>query len=258
MRGELVRAAGLHDAAGLEHDELVAERHRLDGVVGDDEAGALVGGEVPGEASPQLGPGAGVHGGERLVEQEQARFRGQGPRQGHALGLAAGERLGLRRGAVGQADPVQHGERALARRGAAGPARAQAEGDVLEHRHVGEQQVVLEHHPHRTLLGRHAHARGGVLEHVPVERHPAALERHETGEARSRVVLPAALGPSSTTTEPVPRAQRDVQLEGALGQGDAACEAHAGLRRCVAVQPVTATGTSGRAGRPGRRDRRSA
>ena len=252
MRRELVRAAGLHHAARLEDHQLVAEGHRLDGVVRDHQAGAGEGGEVPREAATQLGAGAGVHGRERLVEQQQARVGRERARERDALRLAARERPGLGRGQVGQAHAVEHLEGARPGRAAALAARAQPEGHVLERRHVREQQVVLEDHSDGALLGRHAHAGRGVLEDDAVEHDPAALQRHETGQRAQQRGLAGGVGPQEHDDALALDRELDVELERALAQADGRLETHASPPSPVCGSRLIATGTSGCAGRRGR------
>ncbi len=61
--------------------------------------GAQVGGEVAAEIA--------VHGREGLVEEDDARVHGEGPRQRDALRFAAGERRRAARGEVGDAEARQ-------------------------------------------------------------------------------------------------------------------------------------------------------
>ncbi len=92
---ELHRRADLLDAAVLQHDDAVGERHRLDLVVGDVdhrrvghrflELGDL---DAGGDAQRR------VEVGQRLVEQEHLRIAHDGAADGDALALAARQRLG--------------------------------------------------------------------------------------------------------------------------------------------------------------------
>jgi hypothetical protein len=67
-------------------------------------------------------------------------------------------------------------------------ADAQAEGDVLEHRHVLEERVVLEHEAHPALL--HGGPRGVLL----AEEHRAFGRRFEAGEDAKQRRLAGAGG----------------------------------------------------------------
>jgi len=79
-------------------------------------------------------------------------------------------------------------------RGAAGEPKA--EGHVLEHRHVPEQRVVLEHEADSPLAGV---LPGGVL---GIEQHLAAVGVVEPGDDAQQRRLARAEGPSSATSSP--------------------------------------------------------
>jgi hypothetical protein len=97
--------------------------------------------------------------GERLVHQDQARPRRQGAGQRHALLLAAGELVRELVGVAGQADQFEQFGDACLFAVAAEP--SQAEADVLRHRQVRKQRVILEHHADAALFGGVASSRGG-------------------------------------------------------------------------------------------------
>ena len=59
------------------------------------------------QPGPELLADLGVEGAERLVEQEHPRLDGQGPGQGHALALAAGELGGVAVGQVPDAHQIE-------------------------------------------------------------------------------------------------------------------------------------------------------
>ena len=151
----------------VEHHQPVGEGEGVDGVVGDDHGGSRR--SRPGaalEVATDLGPGGGVEGGEGLVEQEDLGLGGQGPGQGHPLGLAAGELAAGGRPACAprptRVQPGDGGGIGLGARPAPGPG---PEGHVVAGPQVGEQAQVLEHHPHRALLGRQPDPPGRVVEH---------------------------------------------------------------------------------------------
>ena len=79
----------------------------VDGIVGDEKADAVEGGQVAAEVAADLAAGADVEGGEGLVEEEKSGFGGQGAGEGDPLGLAARKLAGPVTGVVGQADPLQ-------------------------------------------------------------------------------------------------------------------------------------------------------
>jgi hypothetical protein len=109
----------------------------------------------------------GVQVGQRLVHQQHARLDDHRTRQRHALALAAAE---LRRKALRQrlqADLFERLFGALLHFIGRPLACAQAVGHVVEHRLVGEQRVVLEHHADVALVGRHGRDVVAVEEDAP-------------------------------------------------------------------------------------------
>ena len=100
----------------------------------------------------QPAPGGGIQGREGLVQQEQLRAQGEGPGQGRALGLAAGEVAG---GAVqepGDAELRGGGLHPVLAFFGVHAVQPQARRDVLAHRGV-EEEGVLEHHGHPAAVG---------------------------------------------------------------------------------------------------------
>ena len=91
----------------------------------------------------------GVQGRGGLVKQHHIRLHAQGAGDGDTLLLTAGQLLRIGVGTVGQTDHIQKaagsgfGLGLLDALGVHG-----CERQVLEHRHVGEQVKVLEHHAH--------------------------------------------------------------------------------------------------------------
>ncbi len=141
----------------MAHDgDPVGHRQRLTLVVGDEHEGdadlALDAFELHLHGLAQLE----VERRQRLVEQQRTRVVDQRTGQRDALLLTAGQLLGLALLPAPEVDDVEHladpaGHLAL------GDALAvEAEGDVLEHAHVREQGVGLEHHVHVTLVRRNA------------------------------------------------------------------------------------------------------
>jgi hypothetical protein len=66
---------------------------------------------------------------------------------------------------------------------------AQGKLDVLRHRHVAEQRVVLEHQPHAALAG------GDVRDVAAVQRDAAVVDAGEPGDGAQQGALAAAAGP---------------------------------------------------------------
>ena len=146
---DVVGRADLLDLALVHDDDAVGDFQRLLLVVGDEDRGDVD--LVMQRAQPfaQLFPHLRIERAEGLVEQQDARLDRERAGQRDALALAAGE---LARIAVGKPVELHEIEQLLdprADRRLVLPDRArlhaQAEGDVLEHAHVAEQRVVLEH-----------------------------------------------------------------------------------------------------------------
>src|SRR5688500_196242 len=90
-----MRAVILLERALRKDGDAVAERHRLDLVVGDMNGGDTKPGMQAPELGPHLHPELGVEIGQGLVEKEDIRFAYDRPAHRHPLALAAGELLGL-------------------------------------------------------------------------------------------------------------------------------------------------------------------
>ena len=150
--------------------------------MGDEHAGGARSTEVVAEQLSHDRPLGHVEGGHRLVEEEETRLGGQRPGQGHPLGLATGEAADAMVRDVADAQPVEpvlrHGRRLRSRR----PASAGSEGHVGQRIEVGEQEMLLEDQPARSLLRGYQHAAGGIVEHAAVEDDPSAGERQHAGE----------------------------------------------------------------------------
>ncbi len=101
-------------------------------------------GQHPAQRLPQRRRDRDVEGGHRLVEQQQPRLGGQGPGDGDALGLTAGDLAGPPVGQVRGARPRSSQRSAASCGGRAPGARAaRPEGDVVAHVEVREQQRLL-------------------------------------------------------------------------------------------------------------------
>ena len=107
------------------------------------------------ELELHLGAHLAVEGGERLVEQQQARALDDGAGECHPLALAAAElgRPTLRE--AGETNRVEDFPHAAIHLGFAHPLRLEAVGDVRLDAHVREEGVRLKHHIHRALVGWH-------------------------------------------------------------------------------------------------------
>ena len=162
---------------------------------------------------------------ERLVQHQHARFIDQDPCQGNALLLAAGE---LRRPMVLQAfqlHQLQHlPELPLLLLPVLFP--VQAAEDVLPHRHVREQGVVLEEIAHLPLLGWEIDVLFRVKEHHAVQLDMAAVRFFDPRDAFEREAL-AAAGSAQQAGDAVFRLKAHVQREGTQGSVDVDDQTHA-------------------------------
>jgi hypothetical protein len=137
-----------------EDRDAVAERHRLDLVMGDVDGRHAEARLQLGDVRAHLDAQLRVEVGERLVHQEHLRLAHDRTPHRHALALAAGE-LPWLAVEVGRElelrGDLPHARLALGLRDARDPQR---EADVGGHREVGVERVVLEHHRDVAALGR--------------------------------------------------------------------------------------------------------
>jgi hypothetical protein len=97
--------------------------------------------------------------------------------------------VGVAIGVLAEADEVEHVAGARTPGGAVATAHLEPERDVVDDRHVREQAVGLEDHPHVALAGRHP---GQVL---AADRHRPGRGGVEAGQDAQRGRLAAAGGP---------------------------------------------------------------
>ncbi len=192
---ELLRRPELLDAPVVHDRHRVGHRHGLLLVVRHVQEGQADLGLDRLELELHLAAQLEVERAERLIQQEERRAVHDRPSKRHALLLAARELTGSTRRDVVEFDQAER----LVRLGdgirhAATP---QSERDVLDHGHVREQRVALEHRVHRPLVrldrghilpSDEDAARGRVLE--PGDQTQcgrlAAARRTEQGEERPR------------------------------------------------------------------------
>ena len=141
-----LRIAGLLQDAAAHHRDAVAHRHRLDLVVRDVDRRHAEVALHAGDLRAHLHAQTRVEVRERLVHQEDARLAHDRATHRDALALATGELSWLALEQVGEAERLARALDAAADLRLRRPARAQAEGDVVEHGHVRIERVVLEHH----------------------------------------------------------------------------------------------------------------
>jgi len=99
--------------------------------VGDEEAGAGEGRQVAAQIGADRQAGAGIEGGEGLVEEEQAGVGRQGPGQCHPLRLAPGQRTRPRCCEATEPEALEPSPSLDSGDGSADASAAQAEGDVV-------------------------------------------------------------------------------------------------------------------------------
>ncbi len=152
---ELARAGDLLDQSVVHDGDAVAHRERLFLVVRDVHERRLRARLDLLELELHLLAQLEVERAERLVEQQGRRLVDERAREGDALLLAAGELSRLALLHPLQAHRAQRGSDARAHIVTAHALDAQPERDVLEHAHVREQRVRLEHHVDVPLGRRH-------------------------------------------------------------------------------------------------------
>src|SRR5690606_22305317 len=189
MMVELVRRADLLDDAAVHDHHAIGQSHRLDLVVGDVDRRRLDLLVNLLDLGAHLHAQLGVEVGQRLVEQEDLRMADDGPAHSDALALAAGELL---RASIQQLVDAEDRGRLL------DPLtnllfrelpQLQAEGHVLEDRHVRIERVVLEHHGDVPVLRRH------VVDDAVADPDFALGHLFQPGDHPQGRALPAARGP---------------------------------------------------------------
>ena len=207
--------------AAVHHHDAVGQLQRLFLVVGDEHGGVAGLAVQLAQPAAQVLAHLGVERAERLVEQQHARLDRQGAGQGHALALAAGQLVGEALVEAAELHQLQQLQAAAADLGGSraflARAHAQAESDVVQHRHVLEQGVVLEHEADAALL--HAEL-GGV---GVAEQDLAAVERLQAGDRAQQGGLARA-----------GRAEQGEQL----ARGDVQVEAVKSPKRLTALRMV--------------------
>ncbi len=148
-----IRLALQGDAPRVDEEHLIGDELGILGVVRDHQHGdALLAGKA-GDLRQHLPPQGRIEGREGLVQQQQRPAPHQGAGQPHPLLLAAGELLRQARQHLPQAHLVS----GLLHQPFLGRIQAQAgmqaDGDVVEHRQVQEEVVILEQGGDRALGG---------------------------------------------------------------------------------------------------------
>ena len=178
---EPLRTGDLLDPAAVEDGDPIRHHHRLLLIVGDVDDGhaqPLVDGA---DLVLHFLAQTAVQSAERLVHQHEFGFEHEGPRDGHALLLAAGKLAGPPVLEAAEAHEVERTRDALAAPFLGDAPHFQRKRQVRAHGHVRKERIVLEHHPDPALAGRK------VLHGTPADadrtrrRRLEAREHHEDG-----------------------------------------------------------------------------
>ena len=165
------RRADLLDMAAVRDDDIIRDLDGLLLVVRDEDARDAEPVDRPPQPTPEFLAHLRVDGGKWLVEQQQLRLRRERPRERDALALPAGELHRIPRAEARQANELQQlidARPALRLRHLLDP---QAKSDVLTHRHVPEQRIILEDEADAALSRREVvHATAADEDIPPVRR----------------------------------------------------------------------------------------
>ncbi|MNC34859.1 hypothetical protein D3C75_833160 [compost metagenome] len=190
---EVERRVPLLEATIVEHADLVADGEGFLLVVGDQDGAGAARFEYLADLLAEAAAQFDVEVGERLIEQQQARFGGQCAGQGDALLLAAGQLVRVALAQRPQLDQLEH----LFGDALALGMLADAEGDVLGHGQVRKQRVVLEHHADAAFFRGQGEA--GAGDGLAGQLNAALMDRLETGDGAQGGGLAAAGGAEQAT-----------------------------------------------------------
>ena len=137
----------------MHHRDAVGHRHRLELVVGDVDHRRVQLQVEAFQLGAHLHPQLGVQIGERLVHQKRLRVADQRAAQRDALLLPAGELARMAVEEMVDAEDVGGPLHLRVELGLGDLAHAQRKGEVLEHRLVRVEGVVLEDHRQVAVLG---------------------------------------------------------------------------------------------------------
>src|SRR6266571_3075512 len=184
-RGEyLLHRAALAHSSCFEDDHMIAERERLDAIVGHQYRRHSQLNEPMPELPPQMVSGGSIERGKRLVEQEQTRPADQRARKRNALLLPSGQ---LPRVAILETGQPEQRRDLL---DALPPLRrrdlAQAVADVLGYTQMGEEGVILEQVADPATLRREKNTTRGVAPDFVAETDGAALRFLQPRQASQR------------------------------------------------------------------------
>ena len=231
-------------SAAVDHQYAMGQQQRVEEIVGDDDRGP-VGQHLPQHPAEQRG-GADIQGGQRFVEQQQPRVRGQGPGDRHPLRLTPGQLCGLPGGELGRFDllqPAPSGAPGL--RGALAGGLG-AESDVVENTQMGEQQRILGQQGHPPVPRRQPSARPAgteVEQGSSVDLGVAGVGTQHTGQNRQQGGLPGTVG--SEQRDPFPGCELEGDVEVPGGERGPHGDGH-GPSRDPWASPTTTTATATR------------
>ncbi|MNT02284.1 hypothetical protein D3C72_1367750 [compost metagenome] len=200
---DLLRRAALDDGSLVHQEDPIRQGERLLLIVGHEDGGEFKALLDLADLLAQAAADAGIQRRERLVQQQDPRPYHQSAGQRHPLALTAGELpriAALEAGQLHQRQRLLHAGRQLTPRLGL---HLEAEGDVVPHRHVGEERIALEHHADAPLLGR---LPGDVLTGHP---HLTAIHRSEPGQRPQQGGLAAAGGAEQGHQLPLADAEFD-------------------------------------------------
>jgi hypothetical protein len=142
--------------------------------------------------------------GERFVEQQDLGLVDQGAGDGDPLFLSAGQQAGPLVGVGGEVHQLEHPVHLAADFGRREAGDFRPKGDVLAHREVGKEGVVLEHGVDRPLVG----GQGGDV--LAVQPHPPVVRLVEAGRNPQQRRLPAPRRPEQRKRLALLDIERDV------------------------------------------------
>ncbi len=191
-------ASDLLDAAAVQHNDAIGERHRLHLIVGHVDHRGVVHALVQlGDLDARRHAQRRVEVRERLVEQEDLRVAHDGAADGDALALAARELLRQAPEILRDLQHVGRFAHALVELLLARVGELQGEGHVVVDRHMRVERIGLEHH------GDAALGRRQLVHHLPADLQRAAGDLFQARDHPEKRGLAATDGPTKTTNSPL-------------------------------------------------------
>ena len=214
----------LHDPAGVEHGDPVAQQRRLLEVVGHEQSGRRAGRKHCSQLARRGRARTCVKRGQRLVEQQDAGPAGEGAGKRDALTLSSGER---RRRRLGLRFEPEAAERLLGPGAPLGArAAAQPVGDVAPGAHVREERVVLEDVADLAAFGCDAPPDCGVEPDLIRVRDAPCIGSHQSRRDPKQRRLACSGGPDDRQAGAPRHVERHLEPQVALSQLSAEPERH--------------------------------